>query len=213
MTEKFIMRKYIDAEKLIAEIERLKEETNIGICEYDKGEENGRFEVLNHLLSTITSLQQEQPDNEDIDKVAQELYEHLYELKRRNNVPTNLYEKKEIINLWKAGVEYGRNHPKQGHFADASKMGPEVDLEKAAEQYSQNILAGGEDMFDAITDGFIAGAKWLEEQMKKNTVDGHCFVSPVDPSVLFVQTDFFENKKNLKHGQTCKVIVLKSHEK
>lgn len=76
--------KYVDSEKLIAEIERLKEETPIGICEYDKGEENGRYEVLNHLLSTITSLQQE-----------------------------------------------------QDHFAEASKMGPEVDLEKAfAHEYA-----------------------------------------------------------------------------
>ena len=58
-------------------------------------------------------VEQEQPDNEDIDKVAQELYEHLYELKRRNNVPTNLYDKQEIIDLWKAGIEYGRNHPRQ----------------------------------------------------------------------------------------------------
>lgn len=54
--------KLIDADQLIAEIERLKEETPIGICEYDKGEENGRYEVLNHLLSTITSLQQEQSE-------------------------------------------------------------------------------------------------------------------------------------------------------
>lgn len=57
------MSKYIDAEKLIAEIERLKEETPIGICEYDKGEENGRMEVLTSLQSTIDSLQHEQPDN------------------------------------------------------------------------------------------------------------------------------------------------------
>ena len=58
--------KYIDADKLIAEVERLKEETPIGICEYDKGEENGRYEVLNHLLSTIASLQQEQPKDKQI---------------------------------------------------------------------------------------------------------------------------------------------------
>ena len=57
------MSKYIDAEKLIAEIERLKEETPIGICEYEKGEENGRMEVLTSLQSTIASLQQAQPDN------------------------------------------------------------------------------------------------------------------------------------------------------
>lgn len=65
------MNKYIDAEKLISEIERLKEETPIGICEYDKGEENGRMEVLISLQSTIASLQQEQPevDLEDIIRV------------------------------------------------------------------------------------------------------------------------------------------------
>lgn len=51
--------KYIDADRLIAEIGRLKEETCIGICEYDKGEENGRMEVLTSLQSTIDSLQQD----------------------------------------------------------------------------------------------------------------------------------------------------------
>ena len=106
---------------------------------------------------------------------------------------------------------YERAEKDLAQFSTENHIGSD-DLMKAAEQYSQNILAGGEDMFDAIADGFIAGAKWLEEQMKKNSVDGHCFVSPVDPSVLFVQTDFFENKKNMKYGQTCKVIVLKSHE-
>lgn len=202
MTEKFIMRKYIDADKLIAEIERRMEDCKLPDGRFPTTTNIVRYEELSCLRNFITSLQQEQPDNEDIDKVAQELYEHLYELKRRNNVPTNLYDKQEIIALWKAGIEYAYNHPKQEK--------PEVDLEKAAEQYSQNILAGGEDMFDAIADGFIAGAKRIEEQMKKNTVDGHCFVSPVDPSVLFVQTEHFENKKGFRHGETCKVIVLKS---
>lgn len=56
------MKRYIDADKLIAEIERLKEETPIGICEYEQGEENGRMEVLTSLQSTIDSLRQEQPE-------------------------------------------------------------------------------------------------------------------------------------------------------
>ena len=142
--------KYIDADKLIAEIDRRKEqditfrERNI-LVDIEMIISSLRAEMI------ITSLQQEQPvlpgiedpgipgkdfipvewvdacemygkwkivkqeqpDNEDIDKVARELYEHLYELKRRNNVPTNLYDKQEIIDLWKAGIEYGRNHPKQ----------------------------------------------------------------------------------------------------
>lgn len=34
-------------------------------------------------------------------------------------------------------------------------------LDKAAEEYAENILANGEDMFDAIADGFKAGAEWM----------------------------------------------------
>lgn len=49
-----------EKEQIRAEIERLKEETAIGICEYDKGEENGRMEVLTSLLSFIDSLPEEQ---------------------------------------------------------------------------------------------------------------------------------------------------------
>ena len=163
------MRKYIDSEKLISEIKGIiaavkvkKHPDELGSIEQCLAA--AEIEAFNLALDCIKELQQEQPDNEDIDKVAQELYEHLYELKRRNNVPTNLFDKQEIIALWKAGIEYAYNHPKQEQ--------PEVDLEKAAEQYSQNILAGGEDMFDAIADGFIAGAKWIEEQMKKNAGGG-----------------------------------------
>jgi hypothetical protein len=105
--------KYIHADKLIAEIERR-------LKRYDPDYTSAGSE-LKELLSFVASIKQEQPDNEDIDKVAQELYEHLYELKRRNNVPTNLYDKQEIIDLWKAGIEYAYNHPRQEQ--------PEVDLD------------------------------------------------------------------------------------
>jgi len=102
---------YIPAEKMIAEIERWrdKEKEKYNESTYSMGRCDALAEFRNHIVSLL----EEQPDNEDIDKVAQELYEHLYELKRRNNVPTNLYDKQEIIDLWKAGIEYGRNHPKQ----------------------------------------------------------------------------------------------------
>lgn len=52
--------------------------------------------------------------------------------------------------------------------------------------------------------------KTLGEPIMKDAVEGHCFVSPVDPSVLFVQTEYFENKKGFRYGETCKVIVLKN---
>lgn len=107
---------YIPADKLIAEIERLKERygsitlKSITAQNYQEGRLIGYEDALYEIKKLF---QQVQSDNEDIDKIAQELYEHLYELKRRNNVPTNLYDKQEIIDLWKAGVEYGYNHPKQ----------------------------------------------------------------------------------------------------
>ena len=113
--------KYIDAEKLNAGIRRrIKELDNDKYLSTHC--KTSRIAELHYIDRFIDSLQQEQPDNEDIDKVAQELYEHLYELKRRNNVPTNLYDKQEIIALWKAGIEYAYNHPKQeqpeGDLAD-----------------------------------------------------------------------------------------------
>ena len=50
----------------------------------------------------------------------------------------------------------------------------------------------------------------LVELLMKDAVEGHCFVSPANPSVLFVQTEPFENKKGFRYGETCKVIVLKN---
>ena len=128
------MRKYIDADKLIAEIERRMEDCKLPDGRFPTTTNIVRYEELSCLRNFITSLHQEQPDNEDIDKVAQELYEHLYELKMRNNVPTNLYDKQEIINLWKAGIEYGRSHPKQER--------PEVYLEKAARNAYESWMGG-----------------------------------------------------------------------
>ena len=63
--------KYIDAEKLIAEIERLKEEYNKSIpvnVPNDRMEATkalvcmGKVEVLNQALCVLHSLQQEQPE-------------------------------------------------------------------------------------------------------------------------------------------------------
>lgn len=115
--------KYIDAEKLKVKLTKMQFDLNAAY-RHPQSDSIVRAISLEYddIISLVNSLQQEQPDNEDIDKVAQELYEHLYELKRRNSVPTNLYDKQEIIDLWKAGIEYGRNHPKQEQ--------PEVELEK-----------------------------------------------------------------------------------
>lgn len=40
-------------------------------------------------------------------------------------------------------------------------------LDIAAEEYAENILAGGEDMFDAIADAFKAGSEWKENYLQQ----------------------------------------------
>lgn len=114
------MSKYIDAEKLISEIERLKEETPIGICEYDKGEENGRMEVLTSMQSTIDSLQQEQPmpDSTKLIELWHEDKEMLKEKDFRDD-PWRL-----AYNAFMCGFGRGiaANKQEQPQVADASKM-------------------------------------------------------------------------------------------
>lgn len=59
------MRKYIDAEKLIAEIDRLGDVLNDPICQRDAlGPDwvNGGKKMLKEIRSYIESLQQEQPE-------------------------------------------------------------------------------------------------------------------------------------------------------
>ena len=93
--------KYIDAEKLIAEIERLyyneseKDESILAADAYKN--------ALDAVEKVITSLQQEQP-----------------------SLPSN--------------------------------------IDEAAEEYSENILANNEDLQDAIEDAFKEGAKWMARQ-------------------------------------------------
>lgn len=145
--------KYIPAYKIIAEIQKRIEETKSMKPSFDQFWA-GQISAFKGCLNFIASLQQEQPDNEDIDKVAQELYEHLYELKRRNNVPTNLYDKQEIINLWKAGIEYAYNHPKQEQPSLPSN------LDEAAEEYcSDNTPLGA-----TCRACFRDGAEWMAGQ-------------------------------------------------
>ena len=89
--------KYIDAEKLIAEIRKLCSESCIS--ESDDYYEYAKSEIID----IITSLQQEHP-----------------------SLPS--------------------------------------DIDEAAEEYSENILANNEDLQDAIEDAFKEGAKWMARQ-------------------------------------------------
>jgi len=47
---------YINRDELMALLDAEKEETSIGLCEYDAGHENGRMEVIMSLTEKIKTL-------------------------------------------------------------------------------------------------------------------------------------------------------------
>lgn len=61
-------------------------------------------------------------------------------------------------------------------------------LDDAADAYSENILANGEDMFDAIADGFRAGAEWMAGQGVKL----HGRILPGPRCNLYIESDCFD---------------------
>lgn len=70
------MSKYIDAEKLQAEIERLRDKLMWGSCgALIQVETNCKNEAYNELLEIITSLQQEQPEGGSSEKPNDHLSE------------------------------------------------------------------------------------------------------------------------------------------
>ena len=60
-------------EALVAEIEHQKEETSIGLNEWENGEEHGRMEVINALQEKIKSMQGE-PANDDFEKEMNDFF-------------------------------------------------------------------------------------------------------------------------------------------
>lgn len=135
------MNKYIPADKLIAEISRLKEETP----------KNGRYEVLNHLLSTITSLQQEPPALPGIEDPG---------IPGKDFIPVEWVDACEMYGKWKI----------------VKQEQPEVpNLDEAAQQDAIRSYAMPEDgnidkvfkvqearIFHEI--GFKAGSEWMAGQ-------------------------------------------------
>ena len=70
------MSKYIDADKVIAEIEKLKGRLIYGACAAQiEMETNCKDEAYNEVLSCIDSLQQEQPEVELENYISNKLHE------------------------------------------------------------------------------------------------------------------------------------------
>lgn len=106
------MNKYINADKLIAEIERYE---NTAINAYNPhGEDadfwNGKVVACEDLKTIITSLQQEQPDIEnDIVGMNPSLPSNLDEAAKeymRNYIPFDQCDSRDIIRTFKAGAEW-----------------------------------------------------------------------------------------------------------
>jgi hypothetical protein len=77
----------------------------------------------------------------------------LAEIERRKKQDTTMRERSILIDIETAIASLQQEQPS-----------PPSNLDEAADTYSENILANGEDMFDAIADGFRAGAEWMAGQ-------------------------------------------------
>lgn len=80
--------------------------------------------------------------------------------------------KEEIIAILRGMTKHNEDEDAAIFAAIQALSKPELPavLDEAADAYSENILANGEDMFDAIADGFRAGAGWMA--LQGVTVDG-----------------------------------------
>lgn len=75
-----------DMEIFRKELDRLKEETAIGLSEWDNGVENGRMEVINALKEKIDSMQQEQ----ELEGIEKEVAEGTVARINRKRIPIEL---------------------------------------------------------------------------------------------------------------------------
>lgn len=80
-------------------------------------------------------------------------------------------EKEEAIKVLSESIHYDSKVPwdiivEAVHLSIEALSKPSLpsNLEKAAEEYSENILANNEDLQDAIEDAFKAGAEWMAER-------------------------------------------------
>lgn len=126
------MSKYIDADKLKAEIERYKK--GAAIARFDNAGENadyfqGKVDMCDDLMHIITSLQQEQPDTDG-------LYLELADFLTKNDVPE---EKAKFLANRIADI-YGSKKYLEGLCDGIKQDQPEVDLDalvnEAFDKYS-----------------------------------------------------------------------------
>lgn len=207
------MTKYIDAEKLNAEIER-----RIAAYQknFDKADNkiarlstDGRIASLKSLLSFIDSLQEEQPIDKNI-----LTWRDVNELERIINkvhyeFPHGIGEEafgKLVLERFIDGKDDVQEFPATKKCSSLPS-----NLDKAARKYAKTTFkkphSDNPDEEVTIVEpdkyaGFIAGAKWDKEQMMSNAVEGTVYGNGV---YTWVAGDI---PSQFKYGDKVRVIVL-----
>ena len=154
------MSKYIDADRLRAEIERLENE---GAINKQKASENNDIEsyvawdqqeaVMGVLIRFIDSLQQEQPSSSDLDEAAQKV-EDYYDVGDEHGY---LYcHRGDIKDAFKAGAKW-QYQKDRGEFAKIKAKTWCEGFDDAVSRFVK-IPYTGERWFSTTNGEFIAGA-------------------------------------------------------
>ena len=137
-----------DREIFKAELDRLKEETSIGLSEWENGVEHGRMEIINALYKTLDSMQEEPTIPDIVD-------EHYREM---------LGEELVSEDLDSFAIKYAQDKPYPVTVCQAVKVGAnwqaEQDKQWLAENH-KNIFAKGRDS--------------MKQRMMKNAITAECF--------------------------------------
>ena len=148
-------------EQIKAEIERQEKQ-----CPLDTYEGRHKLFILGGLKTFLSTLESEKPINQE--GLNEEISKSIENLegcttKINDNPEYHLISDEDIRKFARHFAEWGAEH-----LADARKISSSG-LEEAAREYGfeeyRRRCNGGE--YGTSEDAFIAGAKWMEEQLKK----------------------------------------------
>lgn len=182
--------KQIDAEALIAEIDRLRKEINTeyhGLV-HNREQKIGFIDSLDHILSFINLMQEEKTDKVDYNRLKTELDNAL---------------QKETKESW-------------NKFLDTECVSE--DLESASKQYVEDNPpyvseftheSEIEGIYNDVKQTFIAGANWQKEQMLKDVIEGE-----IQSGGTFIPLISIKDKnklKDFKFGDIVKILIIKKN--
>ena len=178
------MAKYIDAEKLKAEIERLKGQLIRGACAAQiEMETNCKEEAYDEVLSLLDTLEESKGNEVKIGKSVRDFIVEGKEIvvpepPIDNSPQFNLVVHKEELvckELEEASIRYEKERPYNQFVSESIKL------------------------------AYIAGAKWDREQMLKETAEAE-----LCSAGLFIPMISFNDKRvsGIKYGDKIRIIIL-----